>query len=104
MGLIELAMVLAFPGNGLHCFGSPAGTGDLLPPDGKTYITAISVIVTRPSDALVGWAYRTNTGQTYVQIGASGPMMLKRPSKSMQPGWQRIRCDLPPHYLTGDSF
>jgi len=104
MGLIVFATMLGFVGNGFHCYGSPGGTGDILPRGSDSYITAISVLVARPFNDPVGWEYRSNTGQTYVQIGKGGAILRKNSAAAMQPGWHRLRCELPPHYLTGNDF
>jgi len=109
MGLVALATLVALLGsghhsvNGYHCLGSPGGTGDLLPQASNTYVTDISVIVARPFDEPVGWAYRSNTGHTYVQIGKSGAIMPKDLT-TLQLGWHRLSCQLPPRYLTGNAF
>jgi len=107
MGLIALATMLGFVGNGFvgngfHCFGSPASTGDIFPP-GNEYVTAISVIVERPSNDVVGWVYLSNTKKTYVQIGKGGAIKQESATTAMQPWWHRLHCQFPPHYLAGDD-
>lgn len=75
MGVItSLLLAAAFPGNGLHCFGSPAVTGDILPFGRDQYVAGIAVMVKGRTQTPVGWLYTSNEGNPFVQRRLDGPV------------------------------
>jgi hypothetical protein len=73
--IATLLLAAAFPGNGLHCFGSPGATGDLLPSARGQYIAEISVMLKGRTQTPVGWLYTSNEGKRFTQRTTAGPVM-----------------------------
>ncbi len=94
MGVIALLLAAAFPGNGYHCFGSPAGTGDLLPGRGDRFVTGIAVLLQGREQRPVGWLYTSDAGQYFVQRGAGEPVMPYRPG-TLDRDIRQLRCSFP---------
>ena len=100
---IALLLALAFPGNGYHCFGSPAGTGEILPAQGHPYVVGISVLLARPNDDPVAWVYASSDGNNFVQVGKDGAIKSYQHGHGDGIGWRRFRCTFPLRYsrMTG---
>ncbi|HEX3551116.1 MAG TPA: hypothetical protein VHT53_12105 [Candidatus Elarobacter sp.] len=94
MMLTAIILAAAFPGNGFHCFGSPGGTGDLLPTHGQQYISAIAVLLQGREQRPVGWLYTSNKGEFFTQASGSASIRRYAPD-SRDPGVRQFRCDFP---------